>query len=62
MNFVGYEWVYRVKCKVDGSLERYKSRLVAKGFHQQQGLDYIETFSPIVKITTARFVLSLVVS
>uniref|UniRef100_A0A2N9HQR7 Reverse transcriptase Ty1/copia-type domain-containing protein n=1 Tax=Fagus sylvatica TaxID=28930 RepID=A0A2N9HQR7_FAGSY len=43
----------------DGSIARYKARLVAKGFHQQAGLDFDETFSPIVKPPTVRIVLSL---
>ena len=59
---IGCKWVFKVKLKPDGSLERYKAQLVAKGFQQTLGLDYFETFSPVVKPTTIRIVLSLALS
>ena len=61
-NVVRCKWVYKLKHNSDGTIARYKARLVAKGFHQQQGVDYDETFSPVIEPPTIRLILSLAVS
>jgi histone deacetylase 1/2 len=54
--------VYRIKRHVDGNIERYKACLVARGFTQQEGIDYSETLSPDIKQATVRLVFSIAVS
>ncbi|KAL0641591.1 hypothetical protein Bca4012_103035 [Brassica carinata] len=59
---VSSRWIFTIKYKADGKIERKKSRLVARGFTQTYGEDYIETFAPVAKLHTIRIVLSLAVN
>ena len=62
MNMVGSNWVYKMKQCLNVSVKRHKTRLVAKGFTLQEGIDYSKTLSLVVMPTTIRLVLTIIVS
>ena len=62
LNIVGNKWVFKVKHDMYGKFQRCKARLVAKGFLQTPGVDFNETFSPVIKASTIRMVLTIAVS
>ena len=62
VNVVGSKWIFKTKHRPDGSVDKYKARLVARGFTQQLGIAYGDTFSPVVKPATLRLVLALAVA
>ena len=59
---VGCRWVFTIKYKADGTIEQFKTRLVAKGYTKTYGIDYMETFALVAKINIVRILISLAVN
>ena len=58
-NVIGVKWVYRTKLNVDGSINKHKARLIVKGYAQVFGVDYSETFAPVVRLDIIRLLLTV---
>lgn len=59
---IGLKWIFKIKRNSDGSINKYKSRLVAKGYIQQHGIDSEEVFAPVARIETIRFIVAIAAS
>ena len=57
---IGCKWVYIIKYKANGEIDKYKARLITNGFSHKEGIDYEETFSPIAHWNTIKVMLALV--
>ena len=56
---LGSKWIFKRKMKPDGTIEKYKARLVVKGYKENEGLDYFDTYSPLTTITSLRMLITL---
>ncbi|GJV80977.1 zinc finger, CCHC-type containing protein, partial [Tanacetum coccineum] len=58
---LGYKWIFKRKMKVDGTIDKFKARLVIQGFRQKEGIDYFDTYAPVARITIIRLLLAIAV-
>ena len=56
---IGHKWIFKKKLKVDGTTDKFKACLVAKGYRQKEGLDYFGTYSPVSRITSIRTLIAI---
>ena len=59
---VSSKWIFKIKHVVDGSIEKYKAKFVARGFSQKEGIDYEETFSLVARYTSVQAILAIAAS
>jgi hypothetical protein len=59
---VGCKWVFKKKLRSDGTIDKYKTMLMAKGYTQKEGKDFFDTYSSVARLTTIRVLLSLAAS
>ena len=56
---LGYKWIFKKKMKADGSIDKYKARLVIKFYNQKEGLDYFDTYSLVTRISFIRMLIAI---
>lgn len=56
---IGVKWVYKTKVKENGEVDKYKARLVVKGYKQEYGIDYTEVLAPVARLDTIRLIIAL---
>ena len=59
MNVIDTKWIFKKKKNEKGEVKKYKARLVARGFNQEYGIDYLETFAPVLKTKSLRLIIAL---
>ena len=56
---LGYKWIFKKKMKANGSIDKYKARLVIKGYNKKEGFDYFDTYSPVTRISSIRVLIAI---
>ena len=56
---LGYKWIFKRKLKADGSIDKYKARLVVKGYKQKEGVDYFDPYSLVTRITPIQMLIAI---
>jgi len=56
---INVRWIFKIKCRADGTIAKYKARLIAKGFLQKHGIDFTKVYAPVARMETIRLLLSI---